>query len=281
MAELTEAEVVRDLALKTQAPTIVQAGKRYAWHNPEGDFDELDLTGDPPARKTGKVIVQDVASFLEYWGKHSDSGSELFADPDEATITAVLDAHHGGGPRWQEHRLVLKLTETLAWETWTEFDRKMLPQRQFAEFLEDNYQDLAPAGETIHVNAAATVPNVSAADFLDLAQKLYGTTTATFGSGTRLANGDVTIAYEETTKTQGGKGSIDVPAKFLLAIAPFDDCETPRISARFRTANEREAGMRVGYFLDQPDRVRRDAIDEVIAKVSAATERTIMLGQPS
>ena len=168
MANQTEAEIVRDLAYQAVRPALLERGNQYAWITRDGALVEADLSDKMPAMKDGTVIVRDVESFGVYYDKHADDDSEVFADLDAGTITAVLDAHHSADwaargltlddARWQQHRLVLALKPTLPWVTWTAQNRKPMTQIDFADFLEDNRRDLDPDG------------GITAADFLELAQ---------------------------------------------------------------------------------------------------------------
>ena len=103
MSEFTEAEVIRDLASRAAAPTRVEnSRKRYAWISQDGTLTEADLArAVSPAHKTGHITVTDVASFAGYYIRHADEDSEVFADLDAGTVTAVLDAHHStAASRW-------------------------------------------------------------------------------------------------------------------------------------------------------------------------------------
>src|SRR5580693_1761661 len=113
MAEL-ENEVVAELADAAQKPVTLDPGKLYAWRNPDGTIAVKDLREDLPVFKKGAVVVRDVAAFACYYGKHADDWSEVFADLDSATVTAVLDAHGDAevGARWQLHRVTLALRLT-------------------------------------------------------------------------------------------------------------------------------------------------------------------------
>ena len=275
MADYAESEIVRDLALRTAAPTRAEAGSHYVWRDEDGSLRTLDLTGAMPARRTGTVTVRNVAAFGAYFAKHADAASEVYGDLEAAKITAVLDAHrgsdHGDGEpdasaRWQQHRLVLELKTTQAWDAWLEYDRQMRPQVAFAEFLEDNYRDLAPEG------------TVRAADLLEVAQSFTASTKTLFESGQRLRSGDIEIVLsEQTTATAGKQKKIEIPEEFQLAIAPYEDCGRALISARFRY-RAKDGSLALGYFLNQPERVREDAVREVAERVADATEREVWLG---
>lgn len=270
MAEL-ENEVIAELAEAAQKPVTLEAGKLYAWRKPDGSIHERDLRGDSPAFRAGVTTVRDVAGFAHYYDKHADDWTEVFADLDTASVTAVLDAHGDAeiGPRWQQHRLTLLLRLTQPWQTWLEHDRKFLPQQAFAEFLEDNYADLDPRG------------TVKAADFLEVAQSFQAATKVEFASGTRLTSGETELTYKETTGATAGRAhKLAIPTEFDLAIAPYEDCDDATIAARFRY-RIRDGQLALGYFLNQPERVRQDAVKAIIAKAADATLATIMLGRPS
>jgi uncharacterized protein YfdQ (DUF2303 family) len=275
MAEYTEAEVVRDLAFDAVRPSILEVGKRYAWFDgTTNTLTEVDLTADMPARRAGTVVVRDVASFAAYYAKHADDASEVFADIDKATVTAVLDAHHGAEDdcpaRWQGHRLVLALQTTLPWRTWLEFDRKMLPQVAFAEFLEDNYRDLHSGG------------TVKAAELLEIAQSFQVSTKSVFVSAQRLSSGEFEVVMSEAGQASAGRNQkISIPTEFDLAIAPYEDCSHAVIAARFRYRASSD-GLRLGYFLNQPHRHAEAAVKEIVEKVAAAIgDKPVMLGVPS
>ena len=278
MAEYTEAEVVRDLAFETARPAVLATGNRYAFRKADGSVHEIDLTGDLPARKTGTVTVNDITSFAAYFERHADNESEVFADTDAAAVTAVLDAHmssenggdfENGGARWQQHRLVLALRLTEPWKTWVSADRKFMPQAEFAEFLEDNYRDLDPDGA------------VKAADLLEAAQQFEAVVKVEYGSASRLRTGDVTVRRIETTEQGSGKkGYIEFPEEMDLLLKPYEDCEDAAISARLRFRTD-PGGLKLGYFLNSPERVRLDAVRLVTAKASLSISRDIMQGQPA
>jgi uncharacterized protein YfdQ (DUF2303 family) len=165
------AEVIRDLAFGAKEPAELEPGGIYGWLS-EGQVHVTDLTGDEylemPKRKRGTVTVTDVASFAKYYAKHSTLFSEVFADLDAATVTAVLDAHEKNEARWQQHRLTLTLAPTPEWATWTGSDRKMMTQAAFAEFIEDNIADIAADGPC------------TGSDLLEMAQQFQAHTKVEF-----------------------------------------------------------------------------------------------------
>lgn len=274
MTEHTDtAAVVRDLAYTASDPSELEPGKVYGWLT-NGQVHKIDLTADEyreyPLRKRGTVTVRNVASFAHYYAKHSSGFSEVFADLDAGTFTAVLDAHgpEGEDVAWQQHRLVLQLQQTLPWRTWLANDRAMMPQQAFAEFLEDNARDV-------------TGKRVTAADLLEVAQHFQAHTKVNFTQGQRLATGQTQLTYvEEVDAKAGQRGTVEIPAEFDLAILPYEDCAPKVMAARFRyrLAN---GELKLGYFLNDPARTAREACDEIAAKLAEACSVTVMHGQPA
>lgn len=283
MTDTTEAQAIIDATRQGTLPHPVEAGQLYVVQGASG-FSVVDLTGDQyrelPARKTGTVQVRDVASLAQYYEKHADSASEVFADLDAATITAVLDAHTGTsdtpdgfageGARWQAHRAILALQQTPQWQEWTGKNRSQMTQQAFAEFIEDHAADIAPGGPC------------TASDLLEMAQEFHAHTKVTFGSAKRLKDGQTQLTYsEETTASgSGGRGTIEIPEAFELAIRPFDDSDAYRIKARFRYRLN-GGDLRMFYQLDDPDRTFRHAVLEVVTKAAEACSVTIMRGRPA
>jgi len=142
----------------------------------------------------------------------------------------------------------------------------MMPQVTFAEHLEDNYRDLAPGGP------------VSAADFLEIAQRFQATTKADWKGGTRLATCELQFSYEESTQATGGPKRIEIPSQFALMITPYEDCPPGVITARFRYRLSPSDGLKLGYFLDQPERVRQDAVAAIAARAGEDCGTEIMRG---
>jgi uncharacterized protein YfdQ (DUF2303 family) len=235
-------------------------------------IDLLDRNLDRPRRKKGTVVVEDAPSFVHYYGRHADADSEVYVNVDSGVITAVLDAHEAGDPeihetaRWGEHRLVLKLKHTTAWNTWTGADRKYLGQVAFGEFIEDNRADIRKP---------------AAADMLEIVQHFQTKTKIQYNSSAVLSNGDKRLVFtEETDAGAGAKGQIEVPTVLELGIAPFEDSQPYVVTARFRYRIN-GGSLNMGYLLDNADDVRKDAIKLVVDKLAEELGVKVMRGTPA
>jgi uncharacterized protein YfdQ (DUF2303 family) len=270
MTNVDNLQPVIDTAIRSASPAELQPGKVYAWQSPTGQVHRLDLTGDEyrdtPTRKTGTTTVRDAASFLQYCAKHSDGDTEVYADTDQLTVTAVLDAHTAGGARWGQHRLTLALRTTDAWNQWTKKDNQLLSQEDFAEHLEDHLAELvAPP----------------AAEMLEIAQSFQATTKAEFASSTRLASGQRQFQYVETVTAKAGqKGTLTIPETFEIGLVPFEGSAPYKLTARFRHRIQKDA-LLLGYKLDRPREVLDAAFADVLTEISAAITVPILNGTPA
>lgn len=268
----TSEDAIIEVTRQATAPALVEPGQYAVFHTPAG-IEKVDLTGDryrdTPQRKQGTVVVDNVESFAVYYAKHADSYSEVYANLDAGTVTAVLDAHTTSGPRWGGHRLILAMTPTKPWQRWTEKDRHALPQVAFAEFLEDNLVDIDP-------------DPVPAATMLQVATTFQTATKGSFSSKTNLANGTRQLLFEEETTASSGSGkqAIAVPEKFAIRVAPFADTDRYRIEARLRYRIE-GSHLKLLFVLDRPEDALRDAVKDVVEQVKTATGATILIGTPA
>ncbi|MFI2632588.1 DUF2303 family protein [Streptomyces collinus] len=261
-----EAQTIVDTALRTAPPAELTPGKVYAFHTANG-VHQVDLTGDKfrdtPVRKAGTTTVRDAESFLAYWDKHHDDHSEVYADSERLTITAVLDAHTTSGARWAGHRLHLALRETTAWKQWLHSDGQLMDQEAFAEFLEDHLPELLEP---------------SAAEMLEIAQSFQAAVKVDFQSAHRLNSGQRQFQYVETVQSKAGqKGQLTVPETFVIGLVPFEGSQGYRLTARLRHRIGPN-GLRLGYKLERPDDIRTTAFADVVKAIGEQIDTPVMNG---
>jgi len=165
-----------------------------------------------------------------------------------------------------DQRCILELLPTKAWATWTELDKKWLDLPTFAEHIEDNLIDIvSPDGATM----------------LEVSQSLQATTGAEVQRAERISNGEVKFRYVETiSATAGQAGEFEVPAEFIIAIAPFEGAEPTMVTARFRYRLNR-GDLRLSYALVRPDDVRRDAYQAHVTEVAETITAPVFQGRPA
>lgn len=267
---MSDASAIVDTALAAAAPHDLGDG-RWSVVVPEGGSVKIidpaaDALLEQPRRKAGTTQVRDVDGLAYLWDKQALPESELFADPDRATITAVLNADAGAGDAagFRDHRIVLQLQRTPAWNAWASLDGRLLVQQEFAEHLEDRLVDVVrPTG----------------AEMLELAQSFEASTSVEFKSAVAVSSGQRSLTYEETTSARAGqKGSIEIPTSFDLALRPYDGSDQYKVTARFRY-RIRDGRLSIGYKLERPEDVLRSAFDDVRDTASQACDRPVLLGE--
>jgi uncharacterized protein YfdQ (DUF2303 family) len=265
-----DTQAVAALAQQALAPKEVQPGGIYLVATADGRIERVDLTGPEHtgaiARKTGRTVVRDAASFLTYWAKHHDDASEVYSDVEQLTVTAVLDAHSADEPGFGDHRLHLQLRRTKAWEAWLALDGKLVTQEQFANFLEDHLPELV---------------DPDAATMLEIAQSIKATTKAEFQSGTRLQSGERKFIFTEETKTSAGsKGDLTIPEVFEIAVAPFEGAAAYKMRARFKYRLG-SGQLALGFKLEQPEERAKAAFADVLAAIAEGIDTPILNGTPA
>lgn len=263
------AQTIVDTALRAAPPVVLEPGKFHAFHTP-GGVHKVDLTGPEhtgiPPRKSGTTTVRDARSWSAYFTKHSSNASEVYADAERLTVTAVLNAHSTDEASWGDHRVVLSLRTTDAWKQWIKNDGELLDQEAFAEFLEDHLPELLEP---------------SSADMLEIAQSLQANTKVDFQSGVRLSSGQRQFQYVETQTTKAGqKGQLTVPETFIVGLVPFEGSEGYQLTARLRYRIT-ERGLRMGYKLERPADILRTAFADVVNTIDGDIEQPVLNGTPA
>ncbi|MCM2394451.1 DUF2303 family protein [Streptomyces albipurpureus] len=271
-SDLNETQAVIDVAQAAVAPQPLEPGKVHVVALGRGEFRQIDLTGPEhtgiPARKSGTTVVRDVDSFLAYFDKHGDEESEVYADVERLSITAVVDAHTSGYPRWGGHRLELRLRQTPAWSAWTSMDGKLMSQAAFAEFIEDNLVDLVEP---------------DSATMLELAQSFEATTSAEFQSSQRLDSGQRRFLYTEDVQAKAGsKGEITIPSTLVLALAPFEGTERYKVTTRFKYRLDRQQGeLRLGFKIERPEDILTAAFGDIRTLIDSTVPMAVLNGAPA
>lgn len=209
-------------------------GRRFAFV--PNDFALRDIS-DPhllsPFPKS-QVIVDDRESLSRYANRFSGTASILLADYDALSISARLDWHTDNqattpdavGP--DAHSVTLRLRPSEEFRRWDAIEGKMLPQDEFAAFLEENSVDI-------------TMPE--AAVMVEVSRDLEATTAQAFKSSTRLENGDRAFRFETETRVEN---SVVVPSKFAISIPIYqgEHPETLTAAFRFRATSQ---GLLLGF----------------------------------
>jgi uncharacterized protein YfdQ (DUF2303 family) len=248
----------RELSTDTPQVLVLPDGSRA--HVPD-----VESFLPAPRRKTGAYVPDTVESFTAYVQWHEDEEhTTVWVHPTSGRITAVLNDHSADAPAWRDHTVNLKLLQTPEWTYWLEKDGQLMSQEQFAEHIEGGLREIS---------------RPDAATMLEIAQTFHASTEATFRSSTRLHSGEQKLQYDESVQAAAGtSGELTVPTELVLGIAPFVGEEAYELKARLRFRLSR-GQLALGYLLDRPDRIVRDALDHIAAGLKG-TFPHVFVGSP-
>lgn len=147
---------IRDLVsatLKTETdiPSVVV---------PDGfEVKSLESLQLAPSRIRQNANLISPGSLIAYIQRFRDERTVVFADKTKTRIVAVLDFHQNAdNPSWAAHKAVYDCPFSDEWKSWTANDGNRMDQIIFAEFPENNIQNVAPVSDSYQ---ARLVPNCS------------------------------------------------------------------------------------------------------------------------
>ncbi len=233
----------------------------------DGTVVDLEKHLAVPVRKRGQVAVFDAASFNIVIADNMDAGDvSIYIDrnPVKPAVVAVLNGHGKKGAGWADFRAVLQFRETPQWQRWNAINDKFLPQLAFAEFIEDNLEDIAdPSGATM----------------LEIATYLEATKAVDFKSGIRLSNGLGQLQNSESIDAKVGTGKIAIPEVFTLAIAPFFGIDRYKVPARFRYRIT-DGKLTLAFKLQRSEDLMEQVLGDILAKIERGTNISVLEGLP-
>lgn len=207
-----------------------------------------------PARKTGTVTVFDADSFNHLLAANAIPGATtVYINPDanKPAIVAVVNGNGSAGPGWSDFRISIGFRETPQWVKWKGIDGRLLPQAEFAEFVEDNLADIAtPDGATM----------------MEIVTYLQATRSVDFRSGIKLSNGAVQLTNNESIEASVGAGNIAVPDVFEIALSPVFGVQPFKVPARFRYRIE-DRKLKLGFRLQRIEDIMQQIIKEIDGEI--------------
>lgn len=231
----------------------------------QGELVSLERYLAEPLRKRGTIQVFDVASFNQVVRDHGQEGrTAIYLDrnPETPAVVAVLNGAAKDSPGWGDLRCAIRFCPTPQWSKWRGIDGKMLPQRDFAEFIEDNLADIVQP-------AAATM--------LEVATAFNATISTRFSRAMRLSSGMIQLQHVEDVAAKVGEGLIEVPETLTLGLAPLHGSPIYQVPARFRY-RIRDGELSMGIKMQRIEDLMRIVLEEVIAKIERSTDVSVLEG---
>jgi hypothetical protein len=237
-----------------------------------------------PVEIKQNITLNDVDSFTAYLGKFALRGrTVVFSDLASLSMTAVIDYHDGairpdaeelpegfstlattgidvqGPAQWGRHVVHLQLLRAPEFDAWAKHNDNMIPQVQFADFLERH------AGEIVRPDAAT---------MLEVAKTLYQKSKIVYVSSENLQNGDNRLTYQEESESgAGAKGTIDIPSNFQIGVRIFRYANPFGIDCLYRYRVDKDTKkLFMCYVMVDFELILERALANIASKVSEQLE---------
>lgn len=220
------------------------------------------------SRAQGTVNLGDVPSLLAYCTDQvAQERGYIYADPNTLTITAVFnDQRSTLHPGWRDHRATYTAQYTPEFKKWKENNGKAMGQQEFAEFIEDNYADLAGTDAQVLLAVATTIQATSGINF---------------SSARRLQDGQTQLTYNEVIDAKAGSdGALKIPQTFTLGLRIFANGDGYKLTARLKYRLAAGGSVKFWYELDRADRAVEDAFAGYVNTVREQSGYTVLIGRP-
>lgn len=265
-----DADAIIEVSRASAAPQVLDPEQPVSLVVPANarvELPDLSAWRERPTRTIGVYRPATVEAFVEYFGSQSDPDtSTVWVHPTSGAVVGVIDDTSPEAPGWGQHRVELRLAPTPEWLYWEGQDGIMLGQTEYAEHIEGGLEE---------------IQEPDAATMLEIAQTFHATNSAQFRSSTRLATGEQRFQYDEEVKASAGTaGDLAVPTVILLAVAPFFGEDRYKVTARLRFRLN-SGKLSLGYKLDRPESVKRDALEGIAERLAEKFPRTYVGDAPS
>lgn len=208
-----------------------------------------------PKRIEQTVSLQNADALVEYLNRFKGDTSLLFGDVNANRVTAAIDYHGAAAPSLVSHRAILDLPHAEEWKIWSGISGKLMPQLEFARFVEENAPDIkAP----------------DAASLLEAVRDLQARRTVNFVKAVRTASDNESFEYTDNTETRSSKGDLELPTKFLLNIPVYFGDPPTEVYAFLRWKLD-EGQLNLGIKLHRLEHIRQAAFKLIMTQVSDHT----------
>ena len=221
--------------------------------------------------------LDDVASFVDYVKRHATQSGRGSGAPTvwvefnpttfKLKFCAVLDEHQPGLPGWRSHRAEFEPASSIEWNTWSKKDRTNMSQVSFAEFLQENENDIA--------SGAPGLP--SSLEMHQLATNFVINEDRVLKSKVRLQSGGTQLTFVADSDAET-ENRMQLFERFSLGIPVFRGGTAWALLARLKYRTENHKVM-FYYELIRADRVYEASAKELISMVTTALDGVpVLLG---
>jgi len=210
-----------------------------------------------PLRPRFNVILRSVSDLLHTIGAESAELGEEIVGRGYASLSGghprlqwIFDAWGPEGKLWGDMSAVLEPVRSKRFRAWEGSAGTWLAQTEFADFLEDHFDDII--GD-------------NASKLLSISRNLEATSTSKFTSSQRPEIGDATLHWETETST----GDIVIPQEFQVGFPIFEHTDPYKLNLSLKL-RVREGQARFMFKIKNIDQVILDILNDWIAQLDKA-----------
>lgn len=238
----------------------------YAVLPANSKIQSLELYNDAPATADSSVSFNDISGFMRYVKEFKNVTTRIFAC--EREFTCLIDYHQPDKPCWTNHLAKLNLRRSANWRNWVESNNFSMTQRNFANFLIENIDDI-------------TSPN--GLDILSIIKSIR-----LIKSSENIINIDnngaeTTIEYK-TSSNVASTQSIAIPEQFEIAIPTYVGAENLIDYTHFKLVADLHVEYKDGseinfrYKIRNLDHAEYQTFSDLVAKMEIETDVVIYKG---
>lgn len=238
------------------------------------DLTLVDLSDyQRPREFLSNAAFDSLESFISYVNQYKQENAHVYAQakPESLTFRAVLsyvdkDGHDAAldvpvDPRREAILAHFQAVQSEELKVWRTRNGSLFSQSEFADWLEMRALDIfQPA----------------AADILEMVQNFESKRDVSFKSAVRMADGSVTIAYEDQEK-HTSKAALSFPPALILSIPLFRGFPHVHLEAKLRYKVQ-DGVLRLSYHLLQLHNIFDGEIERAIERVSEKTALVVYSG---
>jgi uncharacterized protein YfdQ (DUF2303 family) len=224
-------------------------------------FEELQ---ERPSRISQEKELREPVSFIDYVNQFKDDNTRLYGSINcmGCRITAIIDDNEAdnGKARFCSHKATLKLYSSPEWQLWAGNNKEYIPQKEFAEFLQENISCIAQPDHAM---------------LLECTRKFIVKRNATVTSVV-YEGGGLAVDLQEEVRGQTKGETVSMPTEIVLGLRPFEQAPKyqVKVALRFR---EKNGGIEFAYSMIEPERIVESAFKDIREEVEKGTEINVLV----
>ncbi len=269
MTETTEAGTIAALAAKASGAHVVKTDDKREFLIVPSGFSDKEVS-DAYGLKLAKpryikqtVTIETADSLVDYVNRFKGSDTLLLAEISANRIVALIDYHNATAAAHVAHRAKMELPFSEEWSLWTKASGRLMPQLEFARFIEEN---------------AADIRAPSAGELLDACRDLQVRRKVNFIKAVRTASDNENFEYSEETSTTTKKGDLELPTKFVLGLPVYFGQAETELQAFLRWRLD-DGALTLGIQLHRVEHVRQAVFQQIVLDVSERTDCPAVFGK--